>query len=193
MVSKYLDNKLDRSDKRYCTFKRALELLQNQGGKIMIETGTARLGCADFTGDGGATYIFAEYAKDHDLLLYSVDCNEQSIKTAKSALADSLRPYTVFVLDDSLHFLSTFDQRVDFIYFDSLDFDLNNPLASQLHHLQELEAIYPRLSQQAVVLIDDCALAYGGKGRFVIATLLQWGWRMIEQGYQVVLTRSDRV
>lgn len=54
-------------------------------------------------------------------------------------------------------------------YLDSFDFDISNPLPSQKHHLKEIEAAYDKLTDNSVVMIDDCDLPGGGKGKGVIS------------------------
>jgi hypothetical protein len=78
---------------------------------------------------------------------------------------------------------------IDFIYLDSYDYELNNPIGSQLHHLKEIEAAHPFLRESSVIMIDDCDLPEGGKGKFAIEFLLERGWRVVKKQYQVILAR----
>jgi hypothetical protein len=91
---------------------------------------------------------------------------------------------------DSVNFLKNFDRQIDFLYLDSYDFEKNNPSPSQQHHLREIEAAYDKLTPQSIVMIDDCDLAHGGKGKLVIAYLLDKGWSIYAQDYQVILVNK---
>lgn len=92
-----------------------------------------------------------------------------------------------FVCSDSIAFLQNFGKTIDFLYLDSYDFDFNNPLPSQYHHLYEIQAAYPKLSENSIVMIDDCDLPHGGKGKFAIEFLTERGWKILENRYQVIL------
>lgn len=89
-----------------------------------------------------------------------------------------------------MEFLSRFDRPIDFLYLDSWDFDFADPAPSQQHHLREIIAAYPRLHAQSMVLIDDCNLPHGGKGRLVIQYLAERGWRVLHSEYQTLLVRD---
>jgi hypothetical protein len=182
----YLQKRIDPSSKRYNSYVRALGLMQKRKAKILVETGTARFGGYHFEGDGGSTIIFGEWAQQNQAFLYSVDlCSLccQHAKEATQAYAEHIR----IEEGDSVAFLQKFKKRIDFLYLDSMDFDLDNPLPSQEHHLKEIKAAYPKLHRQSIVMIDDCNLPHGGKGKLAIRFLIQKGWRIIFRGYQVIM------
>lgn len=182
----YLENCLSQTDKRYASFLLALGLLKQRNAKILVETGTARGGMSNFVGDGGSTIIFAHWANQNSAFFYSVDINPESVMIAQNAVlpyADSVD----VICADSIAFLSNFNQPIDFLYLDSYDFDFADPLPSQQHHLNELKAAYSRLHKNSIVMIDDCDLPYGGKGKLAISFLLEKGWNIIFSGYQVIL------
>ena len=84
--------------------------------------------------------------------------------------------------------------NIDFLYLDSYDYsktDLEIQRKSQEHHLQEFKIIEDRLHKNTIVLIDDCGLPGGGKGKTVIAYMLQKGWEIIINKYQVLLLHKD--
>lgn len=186
---KILDNKIPSYDKRYDTFALALDLMSHRKPKVIIETGTARDGLANCIGDGCSTMIFAEYVKNNGGEFYSVDINAEYLQNAGKALADS-RPFATLVHSDSIAFLQNFNRPIDFLYLDSYDYDFSNPLPSQEHHLKEIKAAYPWLSPYCVVMIDDCDLPGGGKGKLAIDFLLSKGWGILGIGYQVVLIQK---
>jgi len=184
----FLRNRLPMSDKRYLTMSRALDLLTQTEAKILIETGTARNGELNYAGDGGSTVIFADWAKQHQATFYSVDIDPQAVYNAQMAV-QPFTPYVSVICSDSVSFLETFAAPIDFLYLDSYDFDVNNPFPSQMHHLKEIIAAYPKLHENSIVMIDDCDLPHGGKGLLAIKYLLERDWKIILQGYQTILSR----
>lgn len=183
-----LDQFISPQDKRHHTFKAALALMEERNAKILVETGTARYGLKHCPDDGCSTPLFAHWASLHDAFLYSVDINPEAI--AASAEAVCLYENSVsLITGNSILFLEHFHQRIDFLYLDSKDFEISNPTDSQEHHLQEIVAAYPFLSENSIVMIDDCDLPFGGKGLLVIDFLLSQGWHILVEGYQVILSR----
>ena len=90
-------------------------------------------------------------------------------------------------------YLQAFEPTIDLLYLDSYDYDKRDPeviKASQEHHLNEVKAAESNLHDKSVILIDDCNLPGGGKGRLVIDYLLERGWQVVMSKYQVVLTRA---
>lgn len=193
---RYLQGKIHPRNPRYQTMKIALELLEKRKPRVLVETGTARegdrgFGTETFIGDGGSTLIFAQWAKAHGSQLYTVDINQEAINKAKAALIARDTDQNVhFACSDSVEFLENFNQKIDFLYLDSFDFDFNDPLPSQTHHLHEIVKALPLLSKNSVVMIDDCDLPSGGKGGLAIPYLLENGWRVYAQGYQMIFVRE---
>ena len=185
----FLENRLSQDDKRYATFKQALELVQESKGKILVETGTARGGDKNFIGDGGSTIIFSDFSAKNNCSFYSVDINRSCLLEAKNA-CKKIGKKTYFIHSDSLIFLKNFKYSIDFLYLDSFDYDENNPLPSQIHHLKEIEEAYPHLSENCLILIDDCDLPNGGKGKIVVEYLLNRGWKILINKYQILMSRK---
>lgn len=184
----YLVDRLDESNCRYASFELITNLLSKRQSKILVELGTARNGDQNFRWDGGSTIIFANWAKDNQAKLYSVDYDIDAINRAK----DATRNYSEnveFVHEDSLTFLDQFEEPIDFIYFDSSDYDIQNPESAQIHHFNELNLALPKLNEGSIIMIDDCDLAGGGRGKYTIDFLVQQGWRVVYRGYQVILVK----
>lgn len=186
--AKYLTDRLKKTDVRYPSFLLVLELLEHRQAKILIETGTARDGDKNFSGDGGSTIIFGDWANQNNALLSTVDINPGAIENAKTS-TKKYGDHLQFFCGDSISFLKNFDQSIDFLYLDSFDFDFNNPLPSQEHHLKEIIAAYPKLHANTIVMVDDCDLPHGGKGKLIIEFLLNNGWTLIYKGYQAILVQ----
>lgn len=186
---KFLEGRIPEKTHRYNTFLYALNLMEERHVQTIVETGTARNGLKNCLGDGCSTMIFGDWARTHNAKLYSVDIDSQSLSNAAQDLGASLS-FVNLVHSDSISYLRNFDKPIDFLYLDSYDFESNNPDPSQQHHLKELLAAYPKLHANTIVMIDDCDLPHGGKGKLVIDYLLQHDWKIVEQGYQVVLVRK---
>jgi predicted O-methyltransferase YrrM len=178
--------------KRRNTLRATLKLLESRGARMLVETGTARGGLARTKAEGASTVVFGLWAKKHRGQLHSVDIDAGSIEGARSAVKEvHVDDVVHFHQSDSVAFLQGFTQPVDFLYLDSYDYHHDPAIqrASQEHHLKEFEAIEGRLHEKSVVLIDDCNLEGGGKGKLVIERMLQSGWKTVLSEYQVLLVR----
>ena len=187
--SQYLKERISESDKRYASFKMALELISERNAKALVETGTARFGDQEFGGDGGSTIIFGDWASNNDATLYSIDHSRTAIEKAQSATRQFVSNIQ-FSRSDTIAFLEKFDQPIDFLYLDSHEYDCNQPLPSQEHHLREIVSAFPSLHEKSIVMIDDCDLPSGGQGKLAIEFLIDRDWEIIHQGYQTILILS---
>lgn len=182
--------------KRRDTFRRCLNLLDKTKARIIIETGTSREGLHGAKSNGAATIVFGKWAQLNQGFLYSVDISEKSVTAAqKEVVAQGLVEFVNIHLSDSIQFLESFTEKVDFLYLDSYDYsdDIEVQLKSQTHHLKEFKAIEQQLHEKSIVLIDDCDLPNGGKGKLVIEYMLNKGWKILMQEYQILLIRQDMV
>lgn len=185
----FLKGKIPEGDKRFPSFMLALELLKERNARTIVETGTARNGLKNCIGDGCSTCIFSQWAERHGATFHSVDIDPANVKESAKAISSSAKQ-TFVVCSDSVAFLKGFESRIDFLYLDSYDYDQNDPEPSQAHHLAEIVAAYPRLHEKSVIMIDDCDLPGGGKGKQVIEFLLEKGWKIAFSGYQVIMVKS---
>lgn len=188
--NKYLENRIPEGSHRHLSFQKCLELMEQRNAKNLIETGTSRDGLANCLGDGCSTVIFAHWAKENGATLTSIDIDPSSILKSMQAVSP-INTMVHFAIQDSVSFLHQYDQKIDFLYLDSYDFDANDPLPSQKHHLNEIVAAYPSLTKDSIVMIDDCALPHGGKGLLAIEFLINQGWIVYYSGYQVILIHKD--
>ena len=184
-----LNQYLRPSDKRYGSFKMAKKLIKKRGLKTWVETGTSRNGACNCQGDGCSTMIFSDYLQDLPGELYSVDIDPVAVEACFNAVNYSKDRVHVFC-QDSVSFLADFQAKIDFLYLDSYDFDVNNPRPSQEHHLKEIKAAYKKLHKNSVVMIDDCDLPHGGKGKLAIEYLKNKGWKKVYNGYQVIMVKK---
>ncbi|GJM27534.1 MAG: hypothetical protein DHS20C17_01690 [Cyclobacteriaceae bacterium] len=181
--------------KRRDTLKKVLEMLDAREAKVLLETGISREGLKNTKGDGASTILFGIWAKQHQAKLYSVDIDPKAVSVANKQIdAMDLTDYVFTHVSDSVAYLKLFDQQVGFLYLDSYDYDKRDKSIqkmSQLHHLNEFKAIESRLKDNCVVLIDDCNLPGGGKGKTVIEYMLKRNWEIVMQEYQVILQKSS--
>jgi predicted O-methyltransferase YrrM len=180
--------------KRRNTFRECLRLLDQIDAKVLVETGTSRQGLRAAKGDGAATIVFGKWAKQHAAFLHSVDINEQSVQASQREVdLQGLSKNVTVYLSDSLVFLKDFKERVDFLYLDSYDYSKDPEVQkkSQLHHLAEFKSIEHRLHRQSVVLIDDCRLPNGGKGKMAVDYMTRSNWKVLVSAYQILLVRKD--
>ena len=180
--------------KRQKTFRRALELLDERSATCLIETGVARYGLRNSKSDGASTAVFGLWAKANNASLFSVDISPESISGAREVVEElGLLEQVKLVTGDSVQFLENFADPVDLLYLDSYDYDKHDQsvqIASQEHHLKEFKAIEEQLGTETVVLIDDCDLPGGGKGKTVIEYMTRKGWQIDTSAYQVLLTKT---
>ncbi len=181
--------------RRRVTFARTLKLLSERKVKIIVETGTSRDGLKNTKGDGGATIVFGKWAQQNNAQMHSVDISEDSVKGSQREVDNQgLNDSVTVHLNDSLTFLKTFSQSVDFLYLDSYDYsktDKDIQTKSQEHHLQEFKIIEHKLHKNSIVLIDDCGLPGGGKGKTVIDYMVKKNWKVLINAYQVLLVKKE--
>ncbi|HUV42305.1 MAG TPA: class I SAM-dependent methyltransferase [Patescibacteria group bacterium] len=165
--------------KRYWTWKAALNLFLQRGGKNIVETGTIRQ--KNDWGGGMSTLILGDFCKKYNKHLWTVDIEPEAIEVAKQVTKRFAGDINYFV-SDSIEFLTKFNFPIDLLYLDSFDCPLEldkDPLPAQSHQLKELKAAWPKLSKKAVVLLDDSGHPNGGKTRFSKEFLRKKGLEMV--------------
>lgn len=180
--------------KRRNTFRKTMELMKKIGAKTIVETGTSRAGLRAAKGDGAATVVFGKWASGNGAFVHSVDISGKSVKNAQEEVnRQQLTDFVKIHNSDSLTFLKDFDQKIDLLYLDSYDYgdDPEIQQKSQQHHLEEFKAAENKLHRNTIVLIDDCGLPNGGKGKLVIQYMSNLGWKILMRSYQVLLVRDD--
>lgn len=161
---------------RSSTMKLAITLLNNKKSNF-VETGTTRknyLNCpkkGDRAGDGCATVLFSEYARLFGGHVWTCDISKENIDSCKIA-TEEYKDVITYVIDDSLNFLINFNERIDFLYLDSVDG--GDPMAHH-HQLKEIMIALPKLHEKSVVLLDDL----GSKTDLSIPFLKENGWAQI--------------
>ncbi len=175
------------SPSRESTFTRAAELFRERNGKLIIETGSAW-----YTPQGNSTYHLAKLAHECDAQFVSVDRTAEHVESARKLIEPfTFKPVTI-VQEDSVLFLSRWDgDSIDYLYLDSMDYDMQAPLVSKLHSVAEMGAAYGKLSPQAIVLLDDWNTGHDEtlKGDYTRQFLLYRGWKIVVEGNQLLLSR----
>lgn len=145
----------------YPTFKRLFEEMEKKRAQgvtmTILETGSSAWGTQ-------STLLFDAYVKKYGGRLYSVDIDPVTVDRVRQAVSDRTR----VIQDDSVHFLSEFEDPVDVVYLDSYDLDWYDYTPSADHGLREYTAIRPKLTPDALVLIDDTPKSpywMNGRGR----------------------------
>jgi hypothetical protein len=169
---------------RASTMVEMVKLARERGCQRIVETGCIR----GWGGDGQSTLILAMLAVRLHSKFESFDISAQHVSNAQKWLGefqDVVRWHT----QDSVAGLSQLQGVVNLVYLDSYDYDAGNPVPCQLHQLAEVGAIYGKLAENAVIVMDDAGLNHGGKVAMAVDFLKQNGWKEIAIAYQVILTR----
>lgn len=198
---------------RLPSLKMSLNLMLQNNGKVIVETGTAKEW--DDVGAGRSTDALSVFAAKYDIDFYTVDIFSGQLRKKSEDRILKNGGKVTFVESDSVEFLQNFDKTIDFLYLDSYDFpaaavakayapDFNHgwKLANeaefndviekcgsiiapcQEHCLKELQAAYEKLTPGAPILIDDSSLAGGGKSRMAKEWLLERSHKCIYDEYQ---------
>jgi Methyltransferase domain len=163
---------------RFPTFRIAFGLLDIDKKNNFVETGTTRKNkishsCKfDRGGDGCSTVLFGDYVKKYGGHVWTCDISRDNIESCKIA-TEHCKENITYVVDDSLNFLKNFNDKIDFLYLDSLDGNLPNCAD---HQLNEVILSEDKLHDHSVILLDDI----GTKTALSIPYLRQKGWVQIE-------------
>lgn len=148
----------DRSlGSRLSTMKIAVSLLNRSKSNNFIETGTTRKNILSHpsveerAADGGSTIFFSHYCSIYGGKVWTCDIDSQNITNCKAA-TEEYKNFINYIVDDSINFLKSFNNDIDFLYLDSVDSSYD--FASD-HQLQEIEAAYDKLNNRSIILLDD--------------------------------------
>ena len=205
---------------RYDTFKAAFNHFKNNKGRVVVELGTSRsfvhgglVGCNSDDphywvptqpaswdwGAGFFTRMAAECLMHLNPEIHTVDIAASHIERCKVMTAD-LSDYITYHVASSLDFLETcLPHSIDLLYLDTGDMTPIEPTA--LLQLHEAHIIVGRdvLSDNGIILIDDVRnqtpKQFGetsdlGKSKYSIPYLLEQGFEIVANEYQVILKKS---
>ena len=183
---------------RATSLSMVFELLDEKKVKdfFIVETGCMRAdhGQLALGDDGASTYIFDDFINYYDGEVASVDINPANVAHAQKMVSDRTTVYC----SDSVEFLWNIPEKrkIDLLYLDSYDFEPDNPIPSQKHHLKELTAVMKNLRKGSIIMVDDNAntpefewftkIAQGGKAGFVKEFMKDIGAELLLDEYQII-------
>ena len=170
---------------RRFSFETGLCLLnQYSTNPLIVETGAART-----HGDGRATVIFGAYASHHGGRVVTIDISKDGMDNCKE-LTKEFEKHITYAIEDSLVYLPTITEKIDFLYLDSMDCppqDDADASVSQQHNLNEFLLAEKNLSDHAIIMIDDVAFVSGGKARKTHEYMISRGcYLLVFKDYQSV-------
>lgn len=117
----------------------------------IVETGTA-WDKGNWAGQGQSTLIWDWLASKLKIQAVSVD-----IRAEAAAIANEQIHTIRLVVSDSVEFLNKFEHKskIALLYLDSMDWTEETNIASALHHLKELAAVYAELPNGCMIAVDD--------------------------------------
>lgn len=144
------------------------------------------------------TYIFGEYIHNSNKKLFTIDISNDHINRCK-LITNKFKNNIDYINASSEDFLKNFKEKIDFIYIDTGDLnpvELNGKL-----HLLEVKIIVERdlLNKDGIILIDDVKNLNSkaeninfewGTAQYAIEYLLDNGFRILFDEYQVILVKS---
>jgi hypothetical protein len=208
-----------RPKSRYATFKKAFKHFEENKGKTIVELGTTRSfvhgelpGCNSNDarywtpnnpenwdwGAGAFTIVAGECLRHLNPLFYTVDLASEHIKRCKVMTSNFNN--IIYVVSDSRSFLKTFAPKsIDLLYLDTGDM---TPIeATAQLQLDEAQIIVGRdlISEKGIIVIDDVKNTtpqkFGeksnlGKAKYSLPFLIEHGFEIVADEYQVLLKRK---
>ena len=183
---------------RATSLSMVFEILDEKKDKdfFIVETGCMRAdhGQLALGDDGASTYIFDDFINYYDGEVASVDINPDNVAHAQKMVSSKTQVYC----SDSVEFLWNIPQKrkIDLLYLDSFDFEPEDPIPSQKHHLKELTAVMKNLRKGSIIMVDDnlntpefewfTKIAQGGKAGFVKEFMKDIGAELLLAEYQII-------
>jgi len=183
---------------RATSLSMVFEILDEKKDKdfFIVETGCMRAdhGQLALGDDGASTYIFDDFINYYDGEVASVDINPDNVAHAQKMVSDKTQVYC----SDSVEFLWNIPskRKIDLLYLDSFDFEPEDPIPSQKHHLKELTAVMKNLRKGSIIMVDDnlntpefewfTKIAQGGKAGFVKEFMKDIGAELLLDEYQII-------
>lgn len=208
-ISPYKETLIRSGVSRYKNYEYVInKLVAKKKPLKIVETGTM---WSDLEDNMGAfTLVFADLVKNWTGgSVTTIDISEKSLNNCKNTTRD-FADVINYVLSDSVSYLESLSNaevsEIDYLYLDSYDLFIPDPIPSQLHHYRELAAVYKRLSDDTIISVDDNYLPNTwvtwntfndagetinttrydigsrimGKGTLVDCFLLEQGWKRVD-------------
>lgn len=152
---------------------------------MIVETGTQR--ARPDPGAGESTRLLACAALAARGNLISIDTNAESVAMGKSVTIDL--PAICEQKSGENYLASYQGRKIDALYLDSADCGSDKYTE---HCLREAKAAVAHVAAGGMLLIDDTVRdgeTWSGKGQLAVPYLLQLGWSLVGNGYQVLLRK----
>jgi predicted O-methyltransferase YrrM len=171
--------------------------------RTIVETGTTRQK-HNWHGDGCSTIIYADFcaqfknqkASPH---VWTCDISKENIEMCKEVTKE-YKEHITYVVDDSINFLSKFDDPIDFLYLDSYDASKGKDILASEHNLKEAKISIDKLHESSVILLDDSRVNGEkiGKGIYSIPYLKDNGWKLLNEKWgglqcQALFVREESI
>lgn len=151
---------------------------------LMVETGTIRM--KDDWGAGMSTLIFGRYLSEYGGSLITIDNSIENMDVCKS-VTDIYKHNITYIVENSLDYIPKIIRKIDFLYLDSMDCPIEGDASiSQEHNLKEFLLCESKLSDIAVIMIDDVGLPNGGKAFLTHKYLSDNGYLLISKNQQSI-------
>jgi hypothetical protein len=184
-----LESSMKPYNKRWRGYKEVFDLMEKREFKTIVEIGTSCNFSEEKKYEAKSTVLLGKWALENNALLFSVDTSKDVLLEAKSN-SNSFYKNVEFIKEEGSSFLKNFPLEIDLLYLDAIDFDSSDPHNCQLIHLDFVKEAFPHLHERSVVMIDNCGLKNGGKGKMVVDYLLERGWKIKLYAYQVIMVKN---
>ena len=167
--------------KRYHTFNLMFNFLYDKGEPVnIVETGCIRKK-GNFR-DGQSTLLFGRFLWEKTGgSLQTIDLSKSNIEICRD-VTNRYKSNIIYTVGDSVKVLLEMSDEyifhTDLFYLDSFDLNLKNPEPSMMHHKKELLAIFSRINNDSIIVVDDNTPKVG-KGKYVYDYLLDNGWKLL--------------
>ena len=184
---------------RHATFGVAFRLLLDRKHEFIVETGTMRKPEIDHHGDGGSTLMMGDFCRNFGGHIWTCDIDPEGIENCRRHTKD-YDDLITYVVDDSLSFLESYPNQIDFLYLDSLGgVGYEAEEAAALHQLEEFKRAEDKLHENSIIVVDDTLIVEGqiqreAKGFYSVPYMVEKGWNIFHTGkkmHQAVLVRQD--
>lgn len=191
----------------YVFIQQALQKLNPDNHNVIVEIGSMRKECDhdlddyghECCNDGHSSLLLARASSE----FHTVDIDMNCSKLTRSELKKhNLWHKSNVYCGDGINFLKNFNKKINFLYLDAWDVEYPNHAEM---HLEAFKIADDKLTENAVILIDDTDIGFsqekgfhndeeclGGKGRLLIPFLLEKNnFEMLFKGRQTCFVKSQ--
>jgi len=153
----------------------------------------------DHHGDGGSTLMMSDFCRNFGGHIWTCDIDPEGMENCRRHTRD-YGDLITYVVDDSLSFLESYPNQIDFLYLDSLGgAGQEAEEAAALHQLEEFKRAEDKLHENSIILVDDTLTLEGqiqrtAKGFYSVPHMMEKGWNLVHTGnkmHQAVLTKQE--